>query len=385
MKRILIVIGNMNIGGIQKSLLELLKFLSKRKDTSVFLFCCNQCGDFLPLIPKEIKILPSNSWAEISELSVDKSKRLGVKFYLFRIVCSLWTKFFNKKLPAALLCRKIKSIGEYDVAISYSQPIEDHAFCTLTNEIVLNCTKADRKITFVHCDFENYGGNTKINRELYRKFDAVAAVSDSVGMNLAKCIPEIKNKIKTVYNFCDADEITALSCEEPVEYSKKTFVTIARLSEEKGIIRCIPIMAKLKEQKLDFEWHIVGGGGLEDLIRNTIADYEMEKVIFLEGQQTNPYRYMRNADYLFLPSFHEAAPMVFDEAIVLNLPILTTNTLSAKELVSERNAGVVCENSNEGIYNMLHSALTVRKSFESAKLDMRLNMAQLDALCKLEE
>lgn len=386
MERILIVIGNMNIGGIQKSLLELLKTLSKRKDVFVSLFCCNQCGDFLPLVPKEIEILPSNKWAELSELSFDKCKKFGARYYIFRVVYSLWTKLFNKKFPAVLLCRKIKSIGNYDVAISYSQPIGDKAFCTLTNEIVLNCTKANRKITFVHCDFENYGGNTKVNRELYHKFDAVAAVSNSVGMNLAKCIPEIKNKIKTVYNFCDADEINILSSEKPIKYSTKTIVTVARLSEEKGIIRCIPIIAKLKEQNIDFEWHIVGGGGLENVIRNTIADYGMENTVFLEGQQTNPYRYMKNADYLFLPSFHEAAPMVFDEAIVLKLPILTTNTLSAKELVSDRNAGVVCDNSDDGIYNMLYSALTAKKNcFESVNLDMRLNMAQFDALYKPEE
>lgn len=221
---------------------------------------------------------------------------------------------------------------------------------------------------------------------MYHKFDAVAAVSNSVGMNLAKCIPEIKNKIKTVYNFCDADEINILSNEEPIKYSTKTIVTVARLSEEKGIIRCIPIIAKLKEQNIEFEWHIVGGGGLENVIRNTIADYGMENTVFLEGQQTNPYRYMKNADYLFLPSFHEAAPMVFDEAIVLKLPILTTNTLSAKELVSDRNAGVVCDNSDDEIYNMLYSALTAKKDcFESVNLDMRLNMAQFDALYKLEE
>lgn len=78
--------------------------------------------------------------------------------------------------------------------------------------------------------------------------------------------------------------------------------------------------------------------------------------------------------------------MVFDEAIVLKLPILTTNTLSAKELVSDRNAGVVCDNSDDGIYNMLHSVLTAKENcFENVNLDMELNMAQFDALYKPEE
>lgn len=386
MERILIVINNMNIGGIQKSLLELLKALSKRKDIFVSLFCCNKCGDFFSLIPKEIEILPNNKWAEVSELAVDKCKKLGVRYFLFRIVASLWTKAFNKELPANLLCRKIKSIGEYDVAISYSQPINDKAFSSLTNEIVIKCCKAKKKITFVHCDFANYGGNTSVNRKLYHNFDTVAAVSVSVGLVLAKCIPEIKDKIKTVYNFCDTNEIEKLSNQNPIKYSKKTFITVARLSEEKGLVRCIPIIAKLKEQKLDFEWHIVGDGGLENVIRDTIVDYGMENTIFLEGIQTNPYRYMKNADYLFLPSFHEAAPMVFNEAITLKLPILTTNTLSAIELVLNKNVGIVCENSDDKICNMLYYALDARKNcFENVNLDMRLNMAQFDAICSLEE
>ena len=82
----------------------------------------------------------------------------------------------------------------------------------------------------------------------------------------------------------------------------------------------------------------------------------MEDSIFLEGEQLNPYRYVKNADYFLLPSFHEAAPMVFDEALTLGVPILTTKTLSAVELVESRNIGVVCENDEDSIYGMIREA-----------------------------
>lgn len=385
--KILIITNHMKVGGVQKSLLELLKVLAQCPEYEISLFCCKATGEFLKQVPKKVEILRENKYAIVTETTLSDCKKLGKKYYIFRLLSSFWSKCFTKALPAVVLSKLIGKIGEkYDVVISYSQPIEDHAFCNLTNEIALNCTETNFKITFVHCDFENYGGNTKRNRNLYKKFDCITAVSDSVGAALARCVPEVKDKIKTVYNFCDAAEIEALSNQNPLKYSQKAVVTVARLSEEKGIIRCIPIIAKLKEQNIDFEWHIVGGGKLENAIRKTIVDHNLENTVFLEGQQTNPYRYMKNADYLFLPSFHEAAPMVFDEAIVLKLPILTTNTLSAKELVSGRNAGIVCENATDGIYNMLYYALNAKETcFETVNLDMRFNMAQFDAVCKPED
>ena len=88
------------------------------------LFCCNQCGELLDKIPREIKILKKNEWAEVSEKPLSECKKIGLKYYFFRMFASLWSRLFNKKYPAKVLCKKIKIIGEYDVAISYSQPIK---------------------------------------------------------------------------------------------------------------------------------------------------------------------------------------------------------------------------------------------------------------------
>lgn len=358
MKKILIVSNNMNVGGIQKSLLELLKVLAKEKKCDVSLFLCNVCGEYLQRVPSNIKILGENKYALLSELSLDECKKKCRKLYFFRFCFSLWSKLFSKEIPAKILCRLIGKLGDYDMVISYSQPIEDKAFCGLTNEIALYCVKAKKKATFVHCDFGEYGGNTKRNRKLYEKFDVIAAVSDSVGRRFCEIAPKLSRKVKTVRNCCDYDEIVAMAKEEPLLYNQTTVVTVARLSAGKGLIRCVPIFARLKREGIPFEWHIVGSGSLKNALMDEIAKYGLEKMVILEGEQANPYRFMKNADYFLLPSFHEAAPMVFDEACSLKIPILTTETLSAVELVEARGIGVVCENSEEGIYEMLKKALT---------------------------
>ena len=243
--------------------------------------------------------------------------------------------------------------------------------------------QANTKITFVHCDFGAYGGNTKRNRKLYAKFDRIAAVSESVGKRFAEFVPEVSENIQTVYNFCDCDEIEYLARQNPLVYTQKTFVTVARLSEEKGILRCIPIFARIKKDGYDFEWHIVGGGSLKRDIEEEIARYSLEQNIILEGEQLNPYRYVKNADYLLLPSFHEAAPLVFDEAFALGVPVLTTRTLSAVEMIESRGIGVVCENNEQAIYDMLYDIISNNVEIKiTDKPDNKVCVGQFNNLCK---
>ena len=78
--------------------------------------------------------------------------------------------------------------------------------------------------------------------------------------------------------------------------------------------------------------------------------------------------------------------MVFDEASVLGIPILTTDTLSAKELVTGRSAGTVCENHPEALYRMLEEALrSPKKKINPVLPDQSLRMKQFDALCGFKE
>ncbi len=363
MAKIIFIINNMNFGGIQKSLLELLKVLSK-ENIDLYLYCCNPVGVFYNQIPRNVTIIPSSNFAKIIESSSKECKRFGLKFYLLRIVLSLWTRVFGKSFPARIICRKIKIEGLYDYAISYAQPLEDHLFCGLTNEIVLNCINARKKITFLHCDFSLYGGNTELNRKLYTQFDAVAAVSNSVGRKMVDIIPELSNKIFTVRNCYDIFSMRNLAEENTIQYSKKTFVSVCRLSSEKGLFRCLPIIFDLRKKGLDFEWHIIGDGNERELLHDRKTKLGLDDVVFMHGAQKNPYRFMKNASFIFVPSFHEAAPIVFDEAKALGIPILTTNTLSAREIVGDT-YGIICDNNIKSIQEMLSNAMI--KNLDSGK------------------
>ena len=115
-------------------------------------------------------------------------------------------------------------------------------------------------------------------------------------------------------------------------------------------------MKALKEEGLDFCWHIVGSGYCEREIKEYIDTNGLADCCIMHGHQNNPYPYIKAADLFFLGSYHEAAPMVFAESMLLKVPVLTTNTCSAVELVGEK--GFVCENSEEGIYEALKNLIS---------------------------
>lgn len=370
MKKVLFVINHLNMGGIQKALVELLKSIEGKYD--IYLLSIRPNGVLLDEIPSSIHILKASKMLLASELSSQETKQLGLITYWIRIIASAWTKVFSKRLPAYIITKYLqKGLGKFDVAISYTQPIRSKRLFNLSNEVVLNSCQAKKNISFIHCDYANYGGNDKVNRYIYKKMDMIAAVSESVGKRLIEQIPEISDKVITVRNCCNQDYIMALAEVNTVLYEEKyPIVTVARLSKEKGLVRCVSMIAKLKAEGFDVKWHIIGTGPEEERLRKKISDYQAEEYVVLHGEQKNPYRFLKNAKLFLLPSFHEAAPMVFDEASCLKIPILSTETISAIEMVEKQGNGWVCKIDDNSLLSKLESVLPKLDTFLVSKKDV---------------
>lgn len=356
MKKILFVINNLKIGGIQRSLIELLHVLDGMYD--ITLYCLDFTGDYISQIPVGVKVVKGNRYAVNPERSKFDCLKQGIPCFIYHCIIKGWSRLFGRRFPARIVCCMSGRIeGHYDYAISYAQPSNSHDCISLTNEMVLFNTSAEHKATFVHCDYGSYGGNTAYNHWLYSKFDKIAAVSESVRKKFVEILPDMVSKTIVVPNACNMVQIRDMANDNPVIYSRPAIVSVSRLGVEKGLDRCVPIFKGLIDDGFDIEWHIVGDGEDRNSLDDLILSHNMQNHIILEGMQSNPYRFMKNASCLFMPSFHEAAPMVFNEAACIGVPVLTTNTLSAMELVWNRHIGLVCENDEKSISAMLRGFL----------------------------
>ena len=141
-------------------------------------------------------------------------------------------------------------------------------------------------------------------------------------------------------------------------------MTISRLSAKKGITRAIEALYKSKRR--DIHYYIIGDGPRKDEIANLISEYKMEDTVTMLGEQSDPYKYLCCADWLLVPSFHEAAPMVFDEAMLMGVKVITTNTTSAEEMIDSEH-GIVCDNSTEGIVRALVDIKKTKKTDKDSK------------------
>jgi glycosyltransferase involved in cell wall biosynthesis len=130
-------------------------------------------------------------------------------------------------------------------------------------------------------------------------------------------------------------------------------------------VRALHALKYVLDRGVKVNLHIVGQGISMEPLNVLCKELQIESNVVFYGGQTNPYRYMKNADFLFIPSYHEAAPLVIDEALCLGIPILSTETTSSTDMIVERNCGWVCENSqksiNEKLYEVINNPDTISK------------------------
>lgn len=366
-KKLLIVNNNLATGGVQRSLINLLNEIKNDYDITLFLF--NNNGEYKKSIPQEIEVVEAKPLLSLLGVSQIQSKNLGMFFYYVRAILSLYSRIVNNHFPIKLLVSTQPKLSGFDAAISFLHDSKGKRLYGGCNEFVQRRVETETKITFLHCDFINYGGNNAHNRKMLRKFNKVVAVSEGIKNSLINALPELKDKTFYVSNCHNYTEYQRCSGLDTFEYRDKFFniLTVARLSPEKGILRSIDIFKRVINEGYSVKWHIVGDGIQKKEIEDKILSSNMNKVILLYGNQVNPYRFMKYADVLYQPSFHEAAPMVFQEAKSLGLPIITTETISAKELIVEGNEGFICDNSENGIYSILKVILDAPKHLQACR------------------
>ena len=151
------------------------------------------------------------------------------------------------------------------------------------------------------------------------------------------------------------------------------FITIGRLSPEKGHGKLLQAFARLAKRRSDVRLYIVGEGPLRnELIAEATRLRLRDKVVFT-GQLSNPFPLLAECDCFVLPSDYEGQPMVLLEALALGIPIVATDIPGSRSILGDARALLV-ENSPEGVLHGLSAFLsgTVRAgSFDAAEHNRR--------------
>lgn len=346
MKKILFVAQNLQVGGVQKALVNHLKTMSANEEIHLFTF---GDGPFLEEIPSTVHVTKGKRFLRLvatpMQVVVQSKKLVDIAV---RIFLTLLVRVIGAKRLYLWLLRGYCT-ETYDVAISYFNDVPNNFFNQGTNLFVSEFVQAAEKIAWIHSDPIKANFDAEYCRKIYRSFDRIVCVSRAVETNFHKLVPEYADKTEVIHNVFPAEELLLLAQEkDPYCKGNHHIVTVGRVDNfTKRIDGIVRMCARLKSEGItQFQWHIVGNG--PDLSENQQLARELgvEDLICFEGERINPFPYIQHADLFALYSAYEGFPMVIGEAQVLGTYILTTNYAAAKEQIAPEQ-GIIAETDEE--------------------------------------
>lgn len=394
MNKVLIASFDMEVGGVERSLISMLEnFDYNNNDVDLMLY--RHQGDFMKLLPKKQNLLPevdeyTSFRKSISQLLKKGSIKLAVarlkaKFKANKIAVKnniLDSGYIQMQFMWKYSMNHLPSLdNEYDVAISYLWP---HYF-------VAEKVKAKKKIAWIHTDYSTIDTDIEEDLRIWNKFDYIIAVSDQCRNSFLKKYPTLSNKTKVIENITAVDFIKGMADEEVNErYDSKylNIVSVARLSHAKGIDNAVRALKILHNKGFtNIKWYVVGYGGDEQIIRKLIKENSLDDSFILLGKKINPYPYIKACDLYVQPSRYEGKAVTVTEAQILEKPVMITNYPTAKSQVKNNIDGYICELSVEGIVSGIENLYKDKELREKLSKNCRntdyKNSVELEKLYKL--
>lgn len=392
MKRVLISSFDMEIGGVERSLVSLLDNFDYKKYV-VDLMLYKHQGEFLGLIHNEVNLLDeipqyTTFRKSISETLKDKQYSIGVARILSKINAEIVGKikeisepgYYQMQLMWKYALPFLPKINEeYDIAISYLWP----------HDFIAYKVRAKKKIAWIHTDYSIIEPDKNIDLKTWNKFDYIVAVSEACKNSFLKKYNELENKVVVIENITSPEFIKKMAKVEinnpMVSDDRFKVLTVARLSHAKGIDNAVKALKLLKDRGYkDIAWYVVGYGGDENMIRGIIKELKLENDFILLGKQMNPYPYMQAADLYVQPSRYEGKAVTVIEAQILSKPVLITDYTTARSQVRDGIDGCITELSvggiADGIEELYRGSNTRDKLINSCSKTNYSNNYELDKL-----
>lgn len=303
-KELLFSINDLRVGGIETAIINLLNNIDHKK-YNVTLVMEEKTGVLLKNVNKNVKV---------QELKVSNNKNVIIRKGIN----------FIRKLNFSIL-----NYHKFDFSCCYA------TYSLSANKMALTASKNNS--IYVHSNYRYiYKDKTEFknffNCRNISSFRRIIFVANEAEKDFIKIYPELKNKCLVLNNFIDPDKILKLSTEKISEThpkNKKLFVFIGRLDDSsKKVSRAINLVKKLSDVNL----LIVGDGPDRKMYEDLVTKNDLSKRVTFVGQKTNPYPYIKLADYIILTSDYEGFPVTYLEAITLHKRILTTIDVSDESI-----------------------------------------------------
>lgn len=296
MKKIAIFVDNLHVGGIQRSIANLLRNIDySLYEVDLYLFDNDNFYD----LPENANVIYLKKPAGIN------------KFIPFRIVKRIMKIDFLDK--------------EYDLAIDFDS-YQMHTAVGALN------VKAKKRAIWIHNDVPiklkeepKYRILHFFFKSKYNYFDALCAVSKGALDSFKTLMDCSQKSCFVVPNYIDTSEIKEKmeeKCDLQIDEAKINIVTVGRLCHQKGLDIMFKELHQLKGERQDFHLYVIGDGPDKEMLEGLKKELELEDFITFLGNQKNPFKYLKKMDLFYLSSRYEGQGMVILEAMSVGIDTL---------------------------------------------------------------
>lgn len=393
--RILILIHYLEIGGAEISLIGLLNAIDKTK-YDVDLFVYSHQGELMQLIPDGVNLLPEiPKYSTLERPMKDVLREGHIDIVAARLLAKIRHRIYRHthaitgedasifQYVANCTTPFLPKINdkEYDLAISFLAP---HNIC-------LDKVRAKKKVAWIHTDYTRILINKRLELPYWQPFDHIASISDAATEAFVKIFPELKDKVIEIENILS-----------PTFVQKRANGMVNEIVPQNGVINLLsvgrfctaknydnlPFICKhLVEMGANVRWYIIGYGGQEPLIREKIAEAEMEDHVIILGKRSNPYPYIKACDIYVQPSRYEGKSVTVREAQMLCKPVVVTNYPTASSQIENGVDGVIVPMDNracaEGIKALIDNKELQSRIVEHLRTHDYGNEQEVEKIYKL--
>lgn len=335
---ILFIVPHLGLGGTTTALTSLFNCrLSEHFNFEVFAIMRKNYQTKI-LVAHDIGLnnLTTAFYGDFSQFRIKEKLR-----YLF-LKLMKQSKRFRPRLEKWVIKRVIQEIehhDQYDVVIGFQEELATRFSSQFT---------CPRKIAWIHCDYAKTFGKEVDETDIYNHFEKIVCVSKYTHQSFIGRYPSLAEKTVTIHNLFDAEHIVELSKvaidDQRFDTSRFTIISLGRVHEVKRFNLIPEIAAQLRKANLDFRWYILGNASIPSELKrltDTIHNFAMDDYVVYLGSKSNPYPYLKAADLLVSTSRSEACPMIFNEAKILHVPILSADFGSAFEFIEQGKDGYI--------------------------------------------
>ena len=338
-KKVIFIIESFILGGAERVLVDIANHLDPQK------FDITVCSIFKRSVYSSYQATienPFKSHVHYKWLVNNESQ------WLYRIFNYLLVRF-----PVFLYNLLVGD--KFDVVVAFYEG-------TPTSFVANAKLKHGKKITWLHTSTElSQKGKSlvalKQQEHYYSAFYKIIAVSEGVKQSFIQLFPSLKDNVLVVHNPMDSEAIIKKS-KEPISLSHPDcplLVSVGRMTPAKGYDRYLRVINRLDKENFKFEVWIIGGGDRTEY-EAYCKENRLDNVKFL-GSLSNPYPYMKMADWIVVPSLIEGLGMVVLEGLALSKAIMMTECIATKELLGDSYYGLIVGNNFNSLYEGMKNVL----------------------------